>query len=120
MTRLEETRAGRLADPVDRRSNAAIQGASTCRTSAYLRMVRVARQGRGGDLDACGRLKTAHSKVEPAAAGLRRKRERVNVDRAAQALASSSSRRTWKARLPILRATVSRATDGSRRARVAR
>src|SRR6266508_3433939 len=67
-----------------------------------------------------GRLKTAHSKVEPVAAGLRRKGERVNADGTVQALASSSSRRTWKARLPILRATVGLATDVSRRARVAR
>src|SRR6266511_4924922 len=97
---------------------------------------------RGGDLEVCGateaahaylgarwfaaqvvesgRLKTAHSKVEPARAGLRRKGERVNADGTVQALASSSSRRTWKARLPILRATVGLATDVSRRARVAR
>src|SRR5712691_27270 len=67
-----------------------------------------------------GRRETAHSKVEPAAAGLRRKRERVKADPVAQAVASSSSRRAWKARLPILRATVSRATVVSRRSRVAR
>ncbi len=36
-----------------------------------------------------------------------------------QAEASSSSRRAWKARLPILRATVSLATVVSRRSRVA-
>jgi hypothetical protein len=37
-----------------------------------------------------------------------------------QVVASSNSRRVWKARLPILRATVSRATVVSRRWRVAR
>src|SRR6266536_217644 len=65
-------------------------------------MVRVARQCAAQVVES-GRLKTADSKVEPARAGLRRKGERVNADGTVQALASSSSRRTWKARLPILR-----------------
>src|SRR6266478_4794050 len=65
-----------------------------------------------------GRRVTAHSKTESACAGFRRKRERVNAVRLGQAAVSSSSRRAWKARLPILRAMVSRATVVSRRWRV--
>ena len=47
------------------------------------------------------------------------KAERVKAG-PGQALVSSSSRRVWKARLPILRATVSLATVVSWRSRVAR
>ena len=57
---------------------------------------------------------------EAAIAGLRWKRERVKARVAGQVVVSSSSRRAWKARLPILRATVSLATVLSRRSRVAR
>jgi hypothetical protein len=47
------------------------------------------------------------------------KRSASRVIPLGQAFASSSSRRVWKARLPILRATVSLATVVSRRSRVA-
>ena len=67
-----------------------------------------------------GRRETAHSKMER---GDRRAQAEPGARQGqavGQAAASSSSRRVWKARLPILRATVSRATVVSRRSRVAR
>src|SRR5258708_566060 len=83
-------------------------------THTYLGARRCAAQGVES-----GERETAPSKTETAAAGLRREAERVKAG-PDQALASSSSRRAWKARLPILRAMVSLATVVSRRSRVAR